>query len=29
MVAAYGAPVTPAEEAEIVDYLLTVRPPGP
>lgn len=28
MVAAYGAPVTPQEESEVVDYLLTVRPPG-
>jgi hypothetical protein len=28
MAAAYGAPVTPQQEAEIVDYLLVVRPPG-
>ena len=29
MVAAYGAPVTPEEESQVVDYLLAVRPPGP
>ena len=29
MVAAYGAPVTPRQEAEVVDYLLAIRPPGP
>jgi hypothetical protein len=29
MVAAYGAPVTPEQQAEVVDYLLAVRPPGP
>ncbi len=28
MVAVYGAPVTPQQEAEVVDYLLAVRPPG-
>ena len=28
MAAAYGAPVTPQQEAEVVDYLLVVRPPG-
>ena len=29
MVAAYGAPVTPERQDEVVDYLLAVRPPGP
>jgi hypothetical protein len=29
MVAAYGAPLTPQEEGEVVDYLLVARPPGP
>jgi hypothetical protein len=29
MVAAYGAPVTPQQEAEVLDYLLAIRPPGP
>ena len=29
MVAAYGAPVTPEQQDEVVDYLLAVRPPGP
>lgn len=28
MVAVYGAPVTPPQEAEVVDYLLAIRPPG-
>jgi hypothetical protein len=28
-VAAYGAPVTPEQQDEVVDYLLAVRPPGP
>jgi hypothetical protein len=29
MVEAYGAPVTPEEEPQIIDYLLAVRPPRP
>lgn len=29
MVAAYGAPATAQQEAEVVDYLLAVRPPAP
>jgi hypothetical protein len=29
MVAAYGAQLTPQQEAEVVDYLLAVRAPGP
>ena len=29
MVAAYGAPVTPEQQDEVVDYLMAVRPPGP
>lgn len=29
MVAVYGAPMTPKNEAEVVDYLLAARPPAP
>jgi hypothetical protein len=29
MVAAYGAPLTPEDESQVVDYLLAVRPPHP
>jgi hypothetical protein len=29
MVAAYGAPLTPQDESQVVDYLLAVRPPPP
>lgn len=29
MVDAYGAPLTPEEESQVVDYLLAVRPPRP
>ena len=29
MVAVYGAPATPDDEARVVEYLLAVRPPGP
>ena len=29
MVAAYGAPMTPKDESEVVDYLLAARPPAP
>jgi hypothetical protein len=29
MVTAYGAPVSPKQEAEVADYLLAVRPPDP
>jgi hypothetical protein len=29
MVAAYGAPLTPEDEAKVVEYLLVARPPGP
>jgi hypothetical protein len=28
MVDAYGAPMTPEDESQVVDYLLAVRPPG-
>ena len=29
MVAVYGAPLTPDDEARVVEYLLVARPPGP
>ena len=29
MVAVYGAPMTPKDESEVVDYLLAARPPAP
>ena len=29
MVAVYGAPLTPEDESQVVDYLLAARPPGP
>ncbi len=29
MVAVYGAPMTPDDEAKVVEYLLVARPPGP
>ena len=29
MVAVYGAPMTPRDESEVVDYLLAARPPAP
>lgn len=29
MVTAYGAPLNPSDEAQVVDYLVAVRPAGP
>ena len=29
MVAVYGAPMTPKDESQVVDYLLAARPPAP